>query len=299
MFKAKITAAEATFGKGLFDSQLDKYQGKDPKQNAWLIICMRVHVDFVDPASSSTKIVHKGGKDYVKDWDNWLYPVQSWLEDHKKTFTDGFQGRGEKFWNARFYLLTPAAYTDLDIDGRRPNVMCLFRLQLVKKTESPHRTISVYNIKVKAGDEITHLDGTRKKTISALDSYAFRSDASNYDFYDTVKPAADVGTFEDKACKCIVKVKKDTIAHELGHALGQAHIAGLKGDTDCDIGSAKVGEDKCYGTGEDALNVMGRGELVTTVNAISWQKRMAEHTGIAWDRWVASLGYIAPKPLSK
>jgi hypothetical protein len=292
-FRGKIKADEAVFGKGLFDSELEMYVGNDARQNHWLTLRLRVYLNFVDPASSSTKIVHQGGKDFVKDWDGWLFPLLPWTAAQQRPFCDGFAGRGERFWNARFYLKTPATYAELDLVGRRPNIMCLFRLELVKQTEAPHRTINVYNID-KTVTSVKNVDG-RTKSISGQDSYTFRSDASNYDVWDTVKPAADVGTFEDRVCKCIVHVKHDTIAHELGHALGQPHIASLKGDHDCDIGAAKEGEDKCYDA--DPLNVMGRGERLDVLNAISWQKRMEEHTRVVWSSWAASMGYIAPAAL--
>jgi hypothetical protein len=83
--------------------------------------------------------------------------------------------------------------------------------------------------------------------------------------------------------------------HELGHLLGQMHIKAYSDNwimrAVCNVDG---NIDPCYGndhpvpakgTDPSFWNVMGTGDRLSEVNAISWTKRMELHTGFPADSW--------------
>src|SRR5262249_23310077 len=91
-----------------------------------------------------------------------------------------------------------------------------------------------------------------------------------------------------------------TFAHEIGHALGQAHIMGLYGISSCSMSAGNSGnDDACYGRGvwqeideTYYTNIMGGGDRLAAINAISWTQRMADHCpDTKCGDWEVSLNY--------
>jgi hypothetical protein len=82
------------------------------------------------------------------------------------------------------------------------------------------------------------------------------------------------------------------VGHEVGHALGQCHIMGLKGNAQYAFGGANAETPAAYGVGSgdkfDAWNIMGGGDRIYLLNAISWRERIALHTGRPVADWSAT-----------
>jgi len=292
-FKPQVTPGEAPSPFNGYDSLLEVPSGRDPKQNAWLTIQLNIKLNFVDSMNPGTNTVSKDGKWYAKDWDGYLYPMIYWGDFYKKKFIDQFQSHAEKVWNWQFLLVTPRDYPGLDIvlpnQLIRPNVLCLFRLNLVNS--GAHKTIDVSNPDFNT-TEVKNIDPAKPvKRLGKWNAGTFRSDSSNYDDSDLLRPYM----YDTRE-----KIWHDTIGHEIGHAIGQAHIMGLKGDNACTFGAATEGEDRCYGSGEDAKNIMGRGDRIWLENAVSWTERIGIHTAIPKSKWTVtgSMG-TPPRTLPK
>ena len=168
---------------------------------------------------------------------------------------EGISRGAEKTWNWQFVLVTPRTYSELDYISMagsgwkvRPNVLCLFRLSLFSdagifdsspaagplRFGTPHRTINVFNLAlntqtVKLAPGITvDANHPATRTFSQMDGLSFRSNADTYDDSDLFKP----GWWNKEH-----KVVSNTVSHEIGHALGQCHIMGLKGDPQYALGA--------------------------------------------------------------
>ena len=64
---------------------------------------------------------------------------------------------------------------------------------------------------------------------------------------------------------------------------------GLKGDPQYQLGGANSETRAAYGEGSadttDPLNIMGGGDRIYLLNAVSWQQRIGLHTGLTADKW--------------
>jgi hypothetical protein len=279
MFKAEVKSWEASAPFNGYDSRLDVPDGTNLNQNAWLTLKLRIKFNFVDPKNTVTGLtVQRDGKWYAKDADGWLFPMLHWGEAYKNKFKTQFQQHAEKVWNWQFVLITPRTYQDLDVTNFssgggwlvRPNVLCLFRIEL--SDTNPHKTINVVNLDWAPG-QVVNIDTTKNpnpKTITKFNSGTSRSDDSDYDDADLFRPYM----FNKKE-----NVWHDTIGHEVGHALGQDHIMILKGDNTCKTAEDGSNAKACYGTANvDKFNIMGGGDRIYLLNAISWRQRIALHT---------------------
>ncbi|MEI9988271.1 MAG: hypothetical protein WDN69_37335 [Aliidongia sp.] len=107
-----------------------------------------------------------------------------------------------------------------------------------------------------------------------MDGLSSRSNALNYDDADLFRPA----WWQRKH-----NVLSKHVGHEVGHALGQCHIMGLKGMAQYTFSGGRTPTTpRPYGVGSadkfDAWNIMGGGDRIYLINAISWQQRIALHT---------------------
>jgi hypothetical protein len=213
----------------------------------------------------------------------------------------------ESTWNYQFILQTPKTYSGLDVSSNvgsgwivRPNALCLFRLSVQNAAGpidtspaagplamgAPHRTINVVNLSL-GTKQVSLAPGIaptpvkpQVRTVPKVEGLSFRSDDSDYDDRDLFAPAwRNVSN----------NVMSNTVGHEVGHALGQSHIMGLKGLAAFKIGGALSNTPAAYGAGSgdplDDWNIMGGGDRVYLINAVSWQERIAIHTGVAANLW--------------
>ena len=303
MLKPKILAAEAVGPYNTYDSILEIPDGNNPNQNAWLTLQLRVKLNFVDSKHPHPPLtVQQGTEWYAKDHDGFLFPLLDWPPHLMARFQREYAERAEKTWNWQFLLITPKNYSDLDYwcftTGLtvRPNVLCLFRMSVMTgaglpldtspaagpmSTGAPHRTINVVNLDYAVSRASTASGATKR--FRQLDGRSFRSDALNYDDADLLRPA-----WLQKEHN----VLGNTVGHEVGHALGQCHIMGLKGDARYAFGGANANDPEAYGKGSadkfDNWNIMGGGDRVYLLNAISWQQRIALHTRRPVADWPAT-----------
>jgi hypothetical protein len=308
MLKAEIKASEATSPYNTYDSILEIPNGSNPDQNAWLTLQLRVRLNFVDSKNPSPGLtVVQGGKTYAKDSDGYLFPLLDWPPHLMARFQKEYAQRAEKTWNWQFVLITPKNYSDLDFQSFagngvtvRPNVLCLFRMSVHGPTGAidtspaagplragtPHRTINVVNVSY-AVSQVSLAPGITPsaslpatKLVKQVDGLSWRSNASNYDDADLFRPA-----WWQKEHR----VLSNTVGHEVGHALGQCHIMGLKGNPIYTFTGAQANARAAYGVGSadkfDAWNIMGGGDRIYVINAVSWQQRIALHTGRPVNDW--------------
>jgi len=312
MFKAQIKAAEAkaTAPFDTYDSILERPSGTDPNQNAWLTLQLRIQLKFADSKNQVTNLTvsDSSGKFYARDHDGYLFPLLDWPAHLITRFQKEFIKVAERTWNWQFLLKTPGNYSELDYQSGnltiRPNVLCLFRMSLIGpsgglfdpssaagplRTGPPHRIINVVNIslstnQVKLAPGITPTaTKPATKTIAKVEGLTWRSDASNYDDSDLFNPS----WWNPEHT-----VLSNTVGHEVGHALGQCHIMGLKGIAAYKFGGANANDPPAYGVGSsdplDVMNVMGGGNRLYLLNAVSWQERIALHTGLTANQWAAT-----------
>lgn len=321
MLKPIVRAGEAAAPYNGYDSVLEKPSGANPQQNAWLTLQLRVKLNFVDSKNPAAGKTYNSGANYfAKDWSGYLFPILDWPPHLVKRFEQNFVQRAERIWNRQFLLKTPKTYADLDVDNLgagltiRPNVLCLFRLSIFGPSgqldSSPasgplnsgavHHTINVFNLalgtrQVKLASDVTAAqkakDGlTETRDFTKIDGGVFRSDADNY---------SDQDVFSPRMWDPAYNLYHDTIGHEIGHVLGQSHIMGMKGNPKYLNGAADQGVPAAYGEGSpdwtDPWNVMGKGDRLTLINAVSWRERIAAHTGLPANAWEAS-GMLATPP---
>ncbi len=318
VFRPIIKAADGSYPWNGFDSALEIPNGDNAKQNAWLTLQLRIKLNFCDSKNQTGgRMVQNGGRWYAKDVDDYLFPALDWTPDLIDKFMRGFVKRAQDTWNYQFLLTTPRDYDGLDYDADwraatplrvRPNVICLLRVAVIGpgglldnspsagplRTGGPHRTINVFNLD-KTTRSVNLAPGVpatattpNRKSFSTFNDGSFRSDADDYDDSDLFRP---------RVVDAAHKVNHNTIGHEIGHALGQAHVRGLNGDDACAISAATGNDSRCYGVDVDGWDIMGGGDRLYLVNAVSWQRRMDQHTGVAAALWAAS-GVMQTPPRS-
>jgi hypothetical protein len=311
MLKAQILSSEAVAPYNGYDSILEFPNGNNSNENAWLTLQLRVKLNFVDSKNPLPGLtVFQGGIWYARDHNGYLFPLLDWPSHLMARFQSEYAQRAEKTWNWQFMLITPRNYSDLDYQcfargvTVRPYVLCLFRMSVISRmgalldtspaagpmrAGAPHRTINVVNLSYAAGTMSlapgVTASATRPatKAISQIDALSFRSNDLNYDDADLFRPA----WWQKEQ-----HVLSNTVGHEVGHALGQSHVMGLKGNARYAFGGAKETTAAAYGVGSgdkfDAWNIMGAGDRIYLLNAISWRERIALHTGRPVADWPAT-----------
>jgi hypothetical protein len=288
--------------------KFDSYLGRSshPTQNHALRFYMRIFLNQINKRTSAL------------DADKKDFPIKDWTPKGWTKFVEQFEKQAN-MWNHKFWLIPPRHFNIMDYDaGRRflrPNIVCAVHVELVDSPAKAHRTINVFNIdedKVKRHDDMDDDSPLLGK---------FRSDSHDLDSTDV---RTGPRTVEDHDAEEYTIKHHYTIAHEIGHALGQDHIGQLKHTKRCELamkfrkdkkkdpktpdpgfqyrggGNAKV----CYGWYDEsamslAENIMGLGYKFEAVNALPWKLRLATHTNTQADEWGVSLIPIGPQSITE
>ncbi len=287
---------------GFKGKRFDSYLGKSSHftQNHVLKLFLRVHLNPINKQTSAV------------DSNKRSFPIKDWTTRGWEKFTQEFE-KQSRLWNNRFWLTPPLHFSLMDVvNGRtflRPNIMCSLITEL-SSAEKAHRKIDVYNIDV---DEVK-----RRDDIDDNNPHLgkFRSNERHLDSTDieTGKRTYEAADGEDYTVK-----NHYTIAHEVGHALGQSHVGVLMHTEKCGL-AMKFKKDKvdvnkipadyrkgsnakvCYGeydTAGIAENIMGLGYKFEAINAAPWTRRLAKHTNTLANEWRISLRSIPPQQVSE
>jgi hypothetical protein len=201
------------------------------------------------------------------------FAIRPWSGTEWQTFVNGAKAQAN-LWNNRFWLVPPPTVKDYDythIDAasrfkvvhRRPYFACELEVDFNAGQADAHRIIEVYNLDV-------------AKITGKKNSGTFRSDAMHYDSLDTTPWITNYLNSDGKTMMYYY-----TIAHEIGHAIGQPHIGVMRKTPLCELemnladmgyGGEGQNSDSCYAGDNPSLgrNVMGGGSAFTEDNAISW-----------------------------
>ncbi|HTS24936.1 MAG TPA: hypothetical protein VMH81_03630 [Bryobacteraceae bacterium] len=312
--KAIIKSDEAIPPYDTHDSILEKPSGLNPGQNAWLTLQLRVKLDFVDSNNlGNGGAIVRNGKLFAIDADGYLFEAQDWTSEEIAQFQRAYVRCAEDTWNYQFLLKTPEDYSELDYqsggDTFRPNILCLFRLSVLDSKDAPldrspaagpmrfgppHQTITVVNLN-KTSREPQFDSSVPHRTFGAGQKKFWRSSG---------RRLCDTDVITRRVVDADNRVYLNTIGHEVGHLLGQCHIMGLKGDPRYQK-HGRLSEDiKAYGKGSsdrfDFWNIMGAGNRLYLINAVSWKERIPLHTGVSADQWqVTGLMNTPPRRLPR
>jgi hypothetical protein len=218
----------------------------------------------------------------VKDHDGNEFLIRPWLASEWQTFMIGARAAAN-MWNNRFWLKPPAGVQDYNFMLRdqilprrwRPYFICELYVDLNADRADAHRTIDVYN-----------LDWSERA--GAPDGNTFRSDSLHWDSLDGTPRMT--GIVDDHG----VPIQHNTIAHEIGHMIGQPHIGVMMKTPGCtaamDInGMEGQNQPICYNTtypSSAGMNVMGMGSAFTEANAIPWQWAIGQLRGKSYyEHW--------------
>jgi len=257
-------------GAGSFDSELNDYV-VNSSTNAELTIFLRIC--FQPVAGGGT----------IADFNGTQFQVRNWNPHAWQTFTRHYQQEAQRFWEGRFWLVTPSFFQDLDwphgggAPTHRPNIWCRFRLAVVSTAQNPHKTIRLARL------------APIPSTVMTAGS--FRSSDSLYDDHD-------LGTAVYSRGGRLYRQR--TFIHEVGHALGLQHIgtSSMGNEAQC-LAAPSTNADVCYGVlPRDRSNILGFGMALSELDGLPWRKRIFQHTGIDENEWILSMRRVYPLSLA-
>lgn len=297
---AKVLGVPVSNGDPAFDSELKLTQSGS--HNHMLDLKLRIFLDkFMPPLHLKSWI--------YQDFNGTFFVVGPWNHGEWQRFVHGFKQQCA-MWNNKFWLIPPAGFSKLDVNigGKpvRPNVYCHLTVEVTPTADRAHRVIKVVNLDAKSA---ARMAGQRE---SDVNSGNFRSDSGTYDTFD-VRPRWH--TYTDNSGH-VRRVRHYTIAHEIGHALGEDHIGVIRHEPLCDMAvvvdrsltgilasgvpammTGGPNSQVCYGDFAAAAvgaNVMGGGGNFEPANAKPWIDQMTRHTMTA-TAWGVSMAHVAPK----
>ncbi|HEY6251557.1 MAG TPA: hypothetical protein VI685_16490, partial [Candidatus Angelobacter sp.] len=109
MFKAVVKADEASSPYDTYDSILERPNGSDPNQNAWLTLQLRIKLNFADSKNQVIPLTQQDntGRWCARDSDGYLFPLLDWPAHLIDRFQREFIKVAERTWNWQFVLKTP------------------------------------------------------------------------------------------------------------------------------------------------------------------------------------------------
>ena len=237
--------------------------GRSSHRNADLLFILSVYLNRVEPDSG-----------YYADATGGVTQTLRWPDDEWQRFRRSFYNDVTGFFKDRFWLVTPAGYTDLDWpDGRpthRPNVKCGLQLSVY---EHPAHARIVVNC-------IYPVPGQTMRSSMSPGSLRGELDFGDMSFQDQQPLRGEVQT-------------QETVLHEVGHLLGLSHVSRYRAACNADTNAFA-----CYGTTSwQRGDLMGWGSRVEAWHAWPWRNRIRYHTGVGG--WRAVMTRPDPQPLTR
>jgi len=250
--------------KDAITQEIEKPNGRDPFQNAWLTLTLGYRLNFIDSRVNGVinSGANKGQPIIVKDEQmgicardsgDYLYPILNWGHNEITKFARLFQ-MGERIWNYKFLIKPPDNWDKLDYSSPalpgyslRPNILCLFRMVAGAKISHDINVVRINPTVYEDKNFRVSKYKTREKRV--VPQAAFQSGS-------TLLKDSDVYT--------------PVLGHELGHMIGEEHILAMEGDAQCKV---NPNLERCYGVGgspEELANIMGGGGQITQINARPW-----------------------------
>ena len=241
--------------------EIEKPNGRDPFQNAWLTLTLGYRLNFID--SRVNGVIdsgdYKGQPIIIKDDEmgicardagDYLFPILDWGHKERTTFARLFQ-MGERIWNYKFLIKPPEDWDKLDYSSPalpgyvlRPNILCLFRMVAGTKTS---QDINVVRINPAVFED-------KKFRVPKYKTGERRGAQVEFQSHQRLLKDSDVYT--------------PVLGHELGHMISEDHILAMKGDAQCKV---NPNLNRCYGlTPEEQANIMGSGTQITQINVRPW-----------------------------
>ena len=230
----------------------------DRANNLVLTIFQKYHFVQMNP----------GADGYVTDFDRNHFQAQPWNEATWTEVCRSFINLANLFWDNRFWLRMPAFCQQFDYSRPvyRPNVKCLYHAQSVNHDAPDVITVQVANP-----------TGGSVETGSL-----FRVDNRHW----IPSSTALARNFTDNG--------QISLVHEIGHNLGEDHVAGFGGEVE-DYGGLNPHP---YGESyHRSRNIMGGGMIFEGWNAYAWQFAMQQFTQIPFPQWEGSTSELLPDPL--